>query len=166
MSSSDLAHDGHAHAHDHHPNDGRVHVHIAPARFYWGIFAALVCLTIITVYVSYFDFGSANTVIAVIIATIKAGLVATFFMHLRHDKLFHTVAFISAFFFLAIFLTLTAEDLWKRGEVDDAYGTKTFLPTGEVAPGGMPAPAAEPSASAVPVGDERQGPKTPPPGHH
>ena len=48
-----------AHAH-HHEDDGAVHVHVAPAQLYWGIFGALVCLTIATVKVSYYDFGSWN----------------------------------------------------------------------------------------------------------
>ena len=166
-SSTELAHDAHtpldAHAH---ADDGNVHVHIAPAPFYWGIFGALVCLTILTVAISYFDFGSGNTFIAIVIATVKAGLVATFFMHLRHDKLFHTLAFLSAFLFLSIFLLMTADDLWKRGEVDDAYGTKEFNPTGEIAPGGMPSAAPSPSASSPEHKEDRQGPQTPPPGHH
>ena len=167
-SSTELAHQGanhHGHA-AHDADDGNVHVHIAPAPFYWGIFGALVCLTIITVGVSYFDFGNANTFIAIVIATIKAALVATFFMHLRHDKLFHTLAFLSAFLFLSIFLLMTADDLWKRGQVDDAYGTKTFTPTGEIAPGGMPSAAPSPSASNSEHKEERQGPQTPAPGHH
>jgi hypothetical protein len=45
---------------DAHPDhdDGNVHVHIAKAQFYWGIFGALVVLTLVTVKVSYYDFGS------------------------------------------------------------------------------------------------------------
>ena len=61
------------HSHDHvshdHDDGGDVHVHISPSRFYRGIFGALVCLTIATVKVSYYDFGSANILIALVIAT-------------------------------------------------------------------------------------------------
>ena len=149
MSSESHAHghEGHGHDHEAQHDDGRVHVHIAPARFYWGIFVALVILTGITVKVSDYDFGSANTVIAILIATMKASLVAAFFMHLRHDKLFNTFAFLSAFLFLGIFLLLTSDDLFKRGRTDDAYGTRIFPRSGEVAPGGFPSAMVVPSAA-------------------
>src|SRR5579859_5472110 len=102
-----------SHAHGEHADDGAVHAHLSSAQFYWGIFAALVCLTIVTVRVSYYDFGSANIVIALVVATAKASLVAAFFMHLRHDKIFNTIAFLAAFLFLSIFLLLTRDDLYK-----------------------------------------------------
>src|SRR5579872_5014805 len=125
-----------------HAGDGAVHVHIASSQFYWGIFAALICLTIVTVRVSYYDFGSANIIIALLIATMKASLVAAFFMHLRHDALFNTVGFIAAFLFLAIFILLTYDDMGRRGEIDPDYGGKVQLRSGEAAPGGMPATTA------------------------
>jgi cytochrome c oxidase subunit 4 len=130
-----------AHAHGH-ADDGAVHVHIAPARFYWGIFGALVLLTIVTVKVSYYDFGPANTIVAMLIATMKASLVAAFFMHLRHDKLFNTLAFLAAFLFLAIFILLTYDDLGNRAKVEPAYGATVDRETGLGAPGGAPATSA------------------------
>jgi cytochrome c oxidase subunit 4 len=99
------------------------------------------------VKVSYYDFGSANTIIALLIATMKASLVAAFFMHLRHDKLFNTFAFLSAFLFLGIFLLLTSDDLFKRGRTDDANGTRFVPRTGELAPGGFPSAMVIPSAA-------------------
>jgi cytochrome c oxidase subunit 4 len=119
--------------------DGDVHVHISGVPFYVGIFVALCALTVLTVAVSYFDFGSANTVVALLIATAKASLVATFFMHLRHDSLFNTLAFLAAFLFLAIFILLTYDDLGHRGEVDPDYGGTIMPQTGQLAPGAMPA---------------------------
>jgi cytochrome c oxidase subunit 4 len=133
------SHHADAHAHS---DDGAVHVHIASVQFYAGIFAALVALTILTVKVSYYDFGPANIVIAILIATCKASLVATFFMHLRHDKLFNTLAFISAFVFLGVFILLTYDDLGNRGKVDNDYGGTVDLRTGLPAPGGLPATTA------------------------
>jgi cytochrome c oxidase subunit 4 len=132
----------HAHAGGHAHDDGAVHVHIASSQFYWGIFAALIVLTIATVRVSYYDFGSANIIIAILIATMKASLVAAFFMHLRHDKLFNTVAFLAAFLFLSIFILLTYDDLGYRGRVDNDYGGRVQLNTGAAAPGGEPATSA------------------------
>ncbi len=130
----------HSHAAD--ADDGRVHSHVASAQFYWGIFGALVVFTILTVKVSYYDFGPANIIIAMLVATMKAGLVATFFMHLRHDKLFNTLAFLSAFLFLAIFILLTYDDLGNRARLDPTYGGTVGLRSGEAAPGGLPATSA------------------------
>jgi cytochrome c oxidase subunit 4 len=130
------------HAHGHAKHDGQVHAHIASAQFYWGIFAALVTLTIITVRVSYYDFGSANIIIALLVATAKASLVAAFFMHLRHDNLFNTIAFLAAFLFLAIFILLTYDDTGHRGQIDPDYGGTVQPRSGQAAPGGMPATTA------------------------
>src|SRR5580692_9403004 len=130
------------HSHAHGADDGDVHVHISSTPFYIGIFLALIFLTFMTVKVSYYDFGSANIIIAMLIATMKATLVAAFFMHLRHDKLFNTLAFLAAFLFLAIFILLTYDDLGHRGQVDPAYGGTVSPETGQMAPGGAPATSA------------------------
>ena len=125
-----------SHEHEHY-DDGRVHAHITPFNFLVGIFAALVVLTLITVGASYIDFGSGNTVIAILIATMKASLVAVFFMHLRHDKPFHAYVFVMAFVFLGIFLLLTLDDLGTRGQLDDSAGVAVLPRTGVDAPGSM-----------------------------
>src|SRR5579859_6926075 len=120
---STTTHDAHGHDADAHAtDDGEVHTHISSTQFYIGVLGALLFLTFITVYVSYFDFGSGNVIIAIVVATIKASLVAAFFMHLRHDRIFNTLAFLAAFLFLSIFLLLTHDDLYKRAEIDPAYG--------------------------------------------
>jgi len=139
-----------------HLDDGRVHAHISSAPFYWGVFGALVVLTILTVRVSYYDFGSANIVIAILIATMKGSLVATFFMHLRHDKLFNTLSFLAAFLFLAIFILLTYDDLGRRAEIDPDYGGTVLPRTGQAAPGGLPATTAtaEEAAGEAPKAGE------------
>lgn len=82
-------------------------------RFYIGIFVALIILTIITVAVDYVHIGpadtdTANIAVGLLIATVKAGLVAAFFMHLTNEKplvfrlLFATVAFVIAMFILML----------------------------------------------------------------
>ncbi len=125
-----------------HSDDGAVHVHIASVPFYAGIFLTLCFLTIVTVAVSYFDFGSANIFIAILIATIKASLVASFFMHLVHDKVFNTISFVGAFLFLGVFILLSFDDLGRRARVDNSYGGTVDLRTGIAAPGGAPATSA------------------------
>lgn len=130
------------HTHAAHADDGQVHAHIASSQFYWGIFGALILLTLATVKVSYYDFGSGNIILALLIATMKGSLVAAFFMHLRHDRLFNTIAFLAAFLFLSIFILLTYDDLGVRAKETPTY-VQSFDPrTGEPAPGGEPATTA------------------------
>jgi cytochrome c oxidase subunit 4 len=125
--------DQHAHAQD----DGKVHAHVSPFLFLCSIFGALIFLTVVTVAASRFDFGSANTIIAVLIATVKATLVATFFMHLKYDKGFHALIFVMSFVFLGVMLFLTLEDIDTRGKVDPDNGVRILERRGEGAPGGF-----------------------------
>jgi cytochrome c oxidase subunit 4 len=53
---------------------------------YLAVFAALLLLTVITVLVSYVDLGLLNVVVALLIASAKASLVALFFMHLKGES--------------------------------------------------------------------------------
>ena len=59
--------------------------HITPLRTYLIIAASLLFLSGVTVWVSYIDLGSFNIVLAMFVATVKASLVAFFFMHLLWD---------------------------------------------------------------------------------
>lgn len=109
--------DAHAHGHGHDKPD---HVpHISPLSTYLKTFATLMTLTVITVGVSYVNLGTTvNLIIAVVIATIKATVVAAFFMHLAHDSRFHTVIFASALVFLGVFVTFTMFDTEWRGKAE------------------------------------------------
>ncbi len=51
-----------------------------------AVFVALVLLTAVTVLVSYVDLGLMNAVVALLIASVKASLVALFFMHLKGES--------------------------------------------------------------------------------
>lgn len=60
---------------------------ILPMKIYLGVFAALVVLTVVTVQASYLETGPAmHLIVAMVIASIKAGLVAMFFMHLKYEN--------------------------------------------------------------------------------
>lgn len=139
----------HAHADEH--DNGEVHAHVSSPLFMIGIFAALIFLTVITVAVSYVDLGAANTLVAMIIATAKASLVATFFMHLKGDKAIHTIILLGAVLFLGIFLGLSNDDLTTRTRVDIDNGARVLQRTGAAAPGGLPVTAA-PTTSAPAAG--------------
>lgn len=79
-------------------------------KTYRWVWAFLLVLTIITVWVAYFNFGVLNILVAMAIATLKAALVCLYFMHLKYDNKLNQVVFVSAFVFLAIFAGLTLSD--------------------------------------------------------
>jgi cytochrome c oxidase subunit 4 len=94
--------------------ENTAHTHpVTSPKVYAAVLAALLALTAITVTAAGIDFGPYNTVIALVIATMKASLVALFFMHLRHDK-FNAVVFLGGVFFLAVFLIFTLFDINSR----------------------------------------------------
>ncbi len=62
--------------------------HIVPFKVYVGVLLSLLVLTVLTVVVSRFDFGSWNIVVAMLVASVKATLVICFFMHLKFENKF------------------------------------------------------------------------------
>lgn len=84
--------------------------HPIPVPVLLGVFAILVLLTFVTVGQASFDFGSWDVAIVMAIATIKAGLVMAFFMHLAYDKPFNAIVFLSSFVFVALFVIFTVSD--------------------------------------------------------
>lgn len=74
--------------HDHDSNSGHVG-HIQPGYIYRNILIALLVLTVITVGVAQIHFGGVwNIIVAMVVASIKASLVAMFFMHLKYEDKF------------------------------------------------------------------------------
>ncbi len=74
-------------------------------RTYIGVYAALVLLTVVTVLVSFVNLGVMNVVVALLIASVKASLVALFFMHLKGEgRLVWGFALVPIFFLLLIIL--------------------------------------------------------------
>ena len=59
---------------------------MVPLRVLLTVFVVLLLLTFMTVAATWFDFGGWALVIALGIATVKASLVALYFMHLRYDQ--------------------------------------------------------------------------------
>jgi cytochrome c oxidase subunit IV len=89
-----------------HPHDMAGHV-----RGYLIVGAALMIGTLLTVWASYIDLGHHwNIVLALVIATTKASLVALFFMHLISERaMIYTLLGFTAFFFAGLmFLTIGA----------------------------------------------------------
>lgn len=94
---------GAAHGHGHHDVSKEV-------RKYLLVFGALIIGTILTVAVSYVELHPhwKNIAIGLVIATVKAGLVAAFFMHLIDErKLVYGVLGATVFFFVGLmYITL------------------------------------------------------------
>ena len=124
--------------HSTHHLDEPVHPHVAPWQLYAGIFGTLIFMTCVTVGVAQFDLGALNLAVAIGIATIKASLVVTFFMHLKDDRKFNAILFLGSLLFGAIFLVYTMNDTAFRGAVDSQNGTRIDPKTGEWAHGTDP----------------------------
>jgi cytochrome c oxidase subunit IV len=89
--------------------------HVLPGKLYYGIWAALLVLTVVTAAVSFVDLGPFNTVVALIIATFKAVLVVLFFMHVKYTSEKMTkVVIVAAIFWLLILLSLSLSDYATR----------------------------------------------------
>lgn len=74
-------------------------------NLYLKVFVALAVLTVLTVAAAYLDVGiGLAVIIAMIIATTKGSLVASFFMHLAHEKgLIYLTLMITLVCLLALF---------------------------------------------------------------
>jgi cytochrome c oxidase subunit 4 len=59
---------------------------MAAYRTYIIVWGSLLVLTVVTWAVSYIHLGLFNAVVALTIASVKASLVALFFMHLKNEK--------------------------------------------------------------------------------
>jgi cytochrome c oxidase subunit 4 len=99
-------------------HDDHGFVHVVPLRVLVVVVVSLAVLTYVTVAVAGIDLsiegvGSLNLVIAMAIATVKASLVALYFMHLRYDHPFNGLALVIALVFLALFLCLTLLDTFQ-----------------------------------------------------
>ncbi len=89
-----------SHGHDH---DHDVSKHV---KKYLLVGALLLTFTVLTVFLSYVDFGShkANMAVGMVVATIKAGLVAAIFMHLNAERqLIYNILIFTGFFVIALF---------------------------------------------------------------
>ena len=117
MSANEHDHDEHGHGGGSVPGGDHV-PHVLPYVAYMGTWITLMVLTVITVAASYMNFGPANLLIAVTIATIKATVVAAIFMHLAFDQKLHSLILSMAGLFLAIFISITMSDTEGRGHAE------------------------------------------------
>jgi cytochrome c oxidase subunit 4 len=88
--------------------------HIVSRRVYFLIFVTLILLTLVTIDVSFYNWGILNFPLAMTIASIKAMLVILFFMHVKYSTGLTGVFVAAGFIFLAIMLTFSLADLLSR----------------------------------------------------
>ena len=78
-------------------------------RVYLFVFAALAILTVVTVGVGYMDLPMIPAlIVALVIATFKAGLVVAYFMHLiSEERVIRSLVWLSLGLLVAMFLLFT-----------------------------------------------------------
>jgi cytochrome c oxidase subunit 4 len=95
----------------HHEDEHHGLAHTAAINVLVATGGTLLLLTLLTVAATKIDFGAnINLAIAMVIAVTKATLVILFFMHLRYDRLFHSVIFCSALLAASLFVGFTLMD--------------------------------------------------------
>jgi cytochrome c oxidase subunit 4 len=112
--------------------------HVATIKVLCATGGSLLLLTLLTVAATKIDFGAnINLAVAMVIAVTKATLVVLFFMHLRYDRLFHSVVFCSAILAACLFVGFTLMDS------DQYQQTNIWNPTHPPAPPFGPRPTNE-----------------------
>lgn len=98
-------------ADSHHDDHEHGISHVASIKVLTATGGTLLLLTVVTVLATKVDFGAnINLAMAMAIAVFKATLVVLFFMHLRYDRLFHSVVFVGAILAASLFVGFTLMD--------------------------------------------------------
>ncbi len=90
------------------------HVPIPTLRALVSVWAALIVLTGTTVGVSYLELGEWNIVLALLIALLKASLVAWVFMGIRHSTTLTRLFCVAGLVWLSIMMLITFSDYLSR----------------------------------------------------
>jgi cytochrome c oxidase subunit 4 len=83
-------------------------------KSYIIVWLCLLALTATTVAVARLHLTDYAVLAAILIATLKAGLVVTFFMHLRHEPWILKIMLFVALLALTLIVLLTFSDVWIR----------------------------------------------------
>lgn len=87
----------------------------ATLRAYFGVFAALMFFTALTVAAAFMDMGAMNNVVALGIAVAKAAMVMAIFMHVRGSSNVIYFCIFGSLFFLALMFYFPVIDVLSRG---------------------------------------------------
>lgn len=87
---------------------------VVPQKVYLLVFATLLCLTLITVDVAFYNLGLLNLYVALFIATTKATIIVLYFMHVKFSPRLIWIFAIAGLFWLVILFSLTFGDYLTR----------------------------------------------------
>ncbi len=83
---------------------------IVSFKTYLIILLSLICLTLLSVFVTKIDLGNVSIVVALSIAAIKSLLVFAIFMHLYYDKKMYSVMVVGVITVMTLVLIITFLD--------------------------------------------------------
>lgn len=89
--------------------------HSVSARTYLFTWLSLIGLTLLTTLLAFIDLGWFSTFLAVGLATVKASLIAAFFMHVLFDSKTVKVILTGGIIWFLILMSLTLGDYFTRG---------------------------------------------------
>lgn len=113
-----MSHHDHQHAHHQDGAHGEhAEHHVVSYSQYIQVWLTLMFFTCLTVLASFVHAGSLNMVIALLIATIKAGLVLAIFMHVKYDSKTVKGFLVTTGLTLAFIAILTIIDIANRPEM-------------------------------------------------
>lgn len=78
------------------------------------VLVGLLCLTVLTVFMSNYDMGPLNVLIALLIASTKGSLVLLFFMHFKYEGPLLKYSFVATLMALAIIISFIFWDVAYR----------------------------------------------------
>jgi cytochrome c oxidase subunit 4 len=88
--------------------------HVVPTRTYYLVFAALIALTGLTLWLATLELGEWHALVGLLIAATKAALVILIFMHVLYSTQLTWVVALSGLAWLTILIALTLSDYLSR----------------------------------------------------
>jgi cytochrome c oxidase subunit IV len=88
--------------------------HITNYRVYIWVLLGLLFLTLVTITVTWIDLSAFTVLVAMLIASVKAGIVLTYFMHLKFETTLFRALVIMVLAIYALVILLTFFDYLMR----------------------------------------------------
>jgi cytochrome c oxidase subunit IV len=90
------------------------HEHVSSYALSAKVLLALLVLTFLSVWITKFHFGAFSVAVALLLATIKAATVITWFMHLKYESLFIKLMVVGVFALFVVVIIITFIDYYFR----------------------------------------------------
>lgn len=89
-------------------------IHITPYRTHTWVLVTLLTLTFITITVTWIDLSALTVAVALLIASVKAYIVLTYFMHLKFESsLFRVFVFMVLFIYVLVILFTLSDYMFR-----------------------------------------------------